>query len=384
MNKLFSILLSICAVFTLTSCSPASPISATDSPSEIATSTIADTTLSATPSNGQKSMAAVSVPTVTEVTTSETGVEIFRYVYQNMTLVAPEQEVADKVIVDFLNRIDQSLSPAQDIRQQALAAYNGAENWIPYLYTLTYSPTRIDQGVLSLYGTNIIYSGSSHPSYNCVSVNYDLITGNTLTLGSILVHENVLKSLEALVLAELSMLEEEKFLRADYKDTVNTRFAGNESYDEDWFFTPSGLCFYFPPYEIAPYSSGIIIIEIPYNKLTGIIADSFFPAEQNNISGDVIVQSLTDVDLTKFTQIGELILDNTGQTQLLLHTDSFLQYPRVKVKDTSTGESYIAFASQYLTPGDAIMLKTTPDDLENLTFLFEANGVTIELPITAN
>lgn len=381
MKRILAIVCTIFTIFSFNGCKPAALDTSTDVSTQASIISAEDTIQTEIPSNTKKPMVAVSVPTVTEVTTSDAGTEIFRYVYQNMALILPEQDVADKVIIDFLNRIDQSLSPADDIRQQALSAYNGQENWIPHLYALTYNPTRIDQGVLSLYGTSIVYSGSAHPSYDCVSVSYDLITGNVLTLGSILAHENVLSALETLVLEKLNTIEEEKFLRADYKDTIHTRFAGEESYDEDWFFTSSGLCFYFPPYEIAPYSSGIIVIEIAYQELTGILDDSFFPAEQDTVSNEVIVKALENVDLTEFSQIGELILNNAGDVQLLLYTNDSLQHPKIKVTDPSTGESYIAFASQSLLSGDAIMIKTTQDNLKNIAILFDDNGTTKQLPI---
>jgi len=262
--------------------------------------------------------------------------------------------------------------------------YTGPENWVPYLYTLTYSPTRIDQGVLSLYGTNIIYSGSAHPSYNCVSVNYDLITGNILTLGSILHHADALATLEGLVLDALDAISKEKQLRNDYTDTIHTRFAREESYDEDWFFSPSGLCFYFPPYEIAPYSSGIIVVEIPYDQLVGVISDAYFPAEHDATLGNILIQPLQEAEISKFTQIGELILTNNGGEKLLLSTDGFIQNPRITVATPTTGETYTAFASQYLTPGDAIMVETTAESLANLTLQYEENGETVSVPLVVH
>jgi hypothetical protein len=40
---------------------------------------------------------------------------------------------------------------------------------------------------------------------------------------------------------------------------------------EDFFLTPQGLGFQWDPYEIAPYSMGIIELVIPYSELTGIL-----------------------------------------------------------------------------------------------------------------
>jgi hypothetical protein len=42
---------------------------------------------------------------------------------------------------------------------------------------------------------------------------------------------------------------------------------------EDFFLAPQGLGFQWDPYEIAPYSMGIIEMVIPYSELTGMLTD---------------------------------------------------------------------------------------------------------------
>jgi hypothetical protein len=42
---------------------------------------------------------------------------------------------------------------------------------------------------------------------------------------------------------------------------------------EDFFLTPQGLGFQWDPYEIAPYTMGIIELVIPYDELTGMLTD---------------------------------------------------------------------------------------------------------------
>ncbi len=384
MKKVLAILFSFCLTFTLFGCrqQPGNLSSSTTEPSADANETVETTQTSVRPVD-RFPMVSVSVPIVTETATAGNGTEIFRYLYQNMTLAIPEQEVADKIIIDFLNRVDKSVAPADAVRQQAISSYQDAGNWTPYLYSLIYNPTRIDQSVLSLYGTNVSYSGYSHPTYDCVSANYNMITGHVLTLGSILTHADRLADLEKLLLTALDAIAEEKYLRDDYKATITHRFAGNESYDEAWFFTPSGLNFYFAPYEIAPYTSGIITVEIPYEKLTGILDDAFFPAEQDTASGVVTIQPMTDADLASFTQISELIL-NQGGKQLLLHTDGTVHNLRIIMEHPVTADSYTLFATPQLTLGDAVMIGVSQENIEHLYLFYEQNGSTVTLPLTEN
>ena len=329
----------------------------------------------------QQPMAAVSVPAVTETKAADDGTALFTYTYQSMSLTLPDAEVADKVIVDFLNRVDKTRDTADSILSSAQANYSGTSGWTPYLCHITYSPTRIDQGVLSLFGSNVTYTGASHPDRTCVSANYDLITGDILTLGSILTHVDAVEPLCQLVIEKLDALADEKYLRNGYQDTVYQRFAGEESYDEDWYFSDVGLCFYFAPYEIAPYSSGVIIAGIPYSELAGIIADAYFPAEQQAFSGTVEIQPFDSADLAQFTQITELILDNNGK-MLLMYTETAVQDLRITIADPSTGEIYTAFASQYLTPGDAIMVQASQEVLAAMQLTFQSGSDVITHPIT--
>ena len=56
--------------------------------------------------NAALPMITVSVPIYSEDVTAEDGTVIFRTITQNMRLVMQDPDVADRIIVDFLNRID--------------------------------------------------------------------------------------------------------------------------------------------------------------------------------------------------------------------------------------------------------------------------------------
>ncbi len=373
MKKQIALLLALTFFFTLTGCRSTPDASQTSSATE-------QTVQTGTLPVKQRPLVAVSIPAATVTETAQDGTVLFRYTSQHMQLIAPDSEVADKVILDFLNRIDKSNVSAEDLRQQAVEQFDSAKAWTPYAYRVIYNPTRVDRGILSLYGTELVFSGESHPNYNCLSVNYDLITGEPLTLGAILTHENALPSLKALLLSQLNAIKEEKYLREDYKSIVGRRFEGEESYDEDWFFTLTGLSFYFPPYEIAPYSSGTIIAEIPYEKLTGIIDDAFFPAEQEYADGAVTLTALKDTDLTQITQIAELTLDPEAENYLL-QTDHAVQNLQIHYTDPETGECYTPFAVEQLTDADAVKLEISQDTAKNLTVSYITKGETVTIPL---
>lgn len=321
----------------------------------------------------QRPLVAVSLPSTTETETNVSGTVIFKMSTQHMQLTMSDSDVAEKVVLDFLNRIDAFNANGEQIRQNAISEFqNDEERSIPYEYGIRFEPQRVDQGILSLFGTEITYLGGAHPSHHCVSVNYDLITGETLTLGSILTHENALPSLKALLLSQLNKLQDSLF--NDYKDTINKRFEGEESFDEDWFFTTTGLCFYFSPYEIAPYASGTIIAVIPYEELTGIIADEFFPAERELASGDVFVTTYDKAVLSDETEIAELILDPNGE-RYILQTDYGVQDIVVIYNNSRV------FAMQQLTKGDALRIQVDPEMAHQLTILYTTGNTPVGKPL---
>lgn len=295
----------------------------------------------------QEDMSAVALPMSVDTLTAEDGRTLYTGTSQSMSLVVPDPDVADKIIIDFLSRQDALRTAAESVKS-ASESNSGAT---PYFHNAIFEPKRIDHNVLSLSGSIVSWSGSSHPNYNCISANYDMITGDVLTLGSILTHKDKAADLCSLVIDGIGKIQKEHSIWDGYEDTIRQRFSGNVSYDEGWFFDHLGLSFSFPPYELAPYNSGIITVNVPYEKLVGIIEDAFFPVEHNSTSGAVEAALLSEANMDDFTQIAELVLDEDGQ-MILLYTDSAVYDVTLQVDNT-----YEALATASLTPGDAIMVQ---------------------------
>lgn len=332
-------------------------------------------------------MVAVSVPAVTEHALDQHENIVFTYTYQHMQLILQDPDVADRVIIDFLNRIDQTRNSAESIRDQALIQAESEGFQGPYLCEVLYEPMRIDQSVLSLFGTNASYSGGFHADQYCDCVNYDLITGDILTLGSILTHSDALQPLCDLVISQLDTMIDKYYLMDDYPRITRQRFNSEASYDEDWYFTQTGLCFYFEPYEIAPYSSGIIHVEIPYESLTGIISDAFFPPESELMVGTVYADLQSDIDVSGFQQIAEVNIDQGGE-RIILHTDGAVKNIRLESGIwNESGTQFIPektiFATASLMPGDAVMIETfIPDGLPVLRFIYYSNNEPVSVFIS--
>lgn len=396
MKKKIAIFLTLSLAVTLFGCSkpsapepqPSETAGATQTPTAPTTATTT-TTAPTAPENPTKpttptvtineTMVAVSVCATTQNTTTENGTVLFQRTKQKMNLVLHKPDVAQKIIIDFLTRVDSTDQAAAEIEGAAKSAYNSSSNRIPYFYRLTYNPTRIDQAVLSLYGDKVIYSGAAHPDHLRVAVSYDLTTGDALTLASIMNKDAKTEDFCKLVLEGLAGRAEGDYLYENYADVVKQRFSVDASQDEAWYFTATGLCFYFVPYEIAPYASGVINVEIPYTKLQSLVHGEYLPTERTPAAGNVTISSFEETDISKFSHIAELVM-NQGAPMYMVYSEGAVQ--DVQISYTDTAGMYTVFAANCLSAGDAIAVQADEATLKNLQLSYKSSGETNKIPLT--
>lgn len=327
MSKKRLIALALIAVFCLAGCQNSDL-------SEIPTET--DPEITQQPTQGtinnditpiHENMYNISLPITEEKSYSDDGTEIFTYSYQTIMPVLQDQDVADKLIMDFTNRIEQQRANANEVLANAKALYSNATEFVSVSYEIQYDVMRFDQGVLSLYGYILNTGDAAGSNQSRICANYDLVTGDILTIGSILYHIDKKDDMAQLV---INHLEEREDIRLfdEYRDTVLARFQRDESIDEDFYFSANGLCFYFEPYEIAARAYGTVTVEIPYNELTGIIGDGFFPPERIYSSGNLSVIPFADAELENYGEFVEYVA-KPESTKLLLTTDTVVQDIRV-------------------------------------------------------
>lgn len=389
MKKLLSILLALVIVFSLFACK-------SDPDNNETTENLVDSTGDSTqdtsddivvdlPDFKQMPMVSVSLPVTTEVSKADDGTVIFEYAHQSIILSLNDSNVAEDVILDFLSRVDKTQSYADSVLAQAQQDYAGAgisNSWIPYQYSISYKPMRIDGSVLSLFGADTSYSGSSHPDAHYSAANYNLVTGDVLTLSDILAKDITAKILTDATLEVLETQRDEYRLYTGFEGIVKDRFTKKFSTDQSWYFSNGGLCFYFAPYEIAPYTSGVVVAEIPYEKLTDILKADYFPAERQPALGNVLAEPMTAENLERFTQFSEITLQPNADT-FLLYTDHAVYNVTLQTAVMQAGvvnPMYTVFAATSLTPGDAVLVQDDPSlDTEFLILSYESDGIPIKM-----
>lgn len=326
----------------------------------------------------QQPMSAVSLPVVTESEIASDGTVIFTNTYQDIALTVPDPDVAEKVIVDFLNRVEKN-SDAKSVRDSAVRAYQDSpSSWSAFASKVIYKPMRIDLGILSLSGEALTYQGGAHAQYVTKTVTYDLLTGNVLKSSDIFTQSASSDSLTSLVLEALA--EQKSSLFEDYEATVTEKFGASAEQNADWYFSCTGLCYFFSPYEIGPFASGTVVAEIPYSKLTGILKDEYFPSEKESINGKISVQAFGTADLNKYTQTAEVILNESAE-KILIYTDTKVDDIRIDqmvpfYANPSYNEPCTIFATGALTPGDAILVHASKDTVLSISYTAAGKQVT--------
>lgn len=389
MKKAICLILCAVMLLSLAACSKAPKNeSTTGAPDTTAAPnlTAADTTVpeNTTPQAIQLPLSAIFMPTITEEVTADDGTTLFYTTYQDVSLTMPDTDNADKIIMDLLSKIDADHEIDSQLLTWAQTDYTGQADWIPYFSEITYSPVRMDEKVLSLYGMLVTYGGGVHSNYACLSANYDLATGNSLTLADILLDEAAANGLCDLIIVQLDSIKDEYYLYDGYERTVSERYGTvfDTTWEPTgaWYLSKEGLGIYFSPYDIAPYAAGTIEVTIPYADLAGILKPDFFPAElPASIAGTVAADLAQDVDLESFSQFAEALLDSDGE-RVVLHTDGLVTNLTLEIGQwTADGVAFIpkstVFTANTLTPGDAIMLYTMfSDTMPHIRLRYTSGG----------
>lgn len=301
-------------------------------------------------------MHAIALPTVRDRVQAEDGTVIFTRTYQNIQILLSGSETEASIQADLRSRMDSFLQDASAIERCAQEDYSSQEHWTPYYAQSHYTPTRIDQSVLSLYGIHQSYSGGSHPALVTGSINYDLTTGAVLTLGDILVEGWSGEKLADMICKVLEPKAEE--LYPNYDTVIKDRFDNNADSIQDWYLTEESLCFHFSPYDIAAPYAGIVTAQIPYKELDTMLKEQYLP-KSVTANGSVYAEVFTQTAAQRFSSIAEVTLDGQG-TPILLYPDATVTDLRIEVgEQTENGfvSSGTVFAADPMGLGNCIRLQ---------------------------
>lgn len=135
----------------------------------------------------------------------------------------------------------------------------------PYDAVLQYEVTLNACFRLSMFRDRYEYTGGAHGNTLRASDTWDTATGRALPLSSLFrpgTGWRIILFSQMLQQADEQAAQNPGVFFEDYR-TLMRQYFNPRSY----FLTPDGVSVYYQQYEIAPYSSGIVVFNIPYGDL---------------------------------------------------------------------------------------------------------------------
>ena len=391
MKRISRIILACMLLLTLTGCfdNPIQPLpTAPSAATQPNVTTSTQPTVQTDPTQIQEqepfpySFTAVSMPIYVDTHMAADGKAIFQYIYQTLELVSQDPEVSRQVILDYLNANDFSGSAAEEIYHAAQNAYTGQEEWQKYLYATRFDIPRIDQSILCLYGMSNYFDGAPQSGSVAHSMTFDLLHGQVLTLRQLLVPDFDSGRLCELIL-EGFQPEATEFFCTDYAYVIYDLFSTNIPIN-NWYLSDDGLCFYFNPGEIAPYSEDIPVSTVPYTALGGILQDAYFPPEIISYSGTPTLKKQDTSITPEFDSLAELILAEDAQYYCLQTAGTVTNLKLLSgywENDTIFVPEATIFAAQALTDHTALLISCTDDALDKICIQYTSSGEEYTKPI---
>lgn len=235
------------------------------------------------------------------------------------------------------------------------------------------SVTRCDTRVLSAVFDVSQDIGGIHADSTRTSRSYNADNGSLLTLADIAKNEEQLKTFIKNYVIGLAAGDDYKeggvsILFDDFESTINDLVDAGAN----WYFSDGGLVFYANPYDIAPYSRGVLLFEIPYSALEEFIDEGFMPVEYEGENGMLLADDGDKLDRSSLNILGTVTVDEEGQSVVLSAEETLYN-----VKIYTSGR--MLWQRNYLTTGEGVEVKSfIPDAQPSIAVSYElADGTEI-------
>ncbi len=193
------------------------------------------------------------------------------YTYPVVT-ISDNEAAALKINEDITKETESYESSTRDILELAQSDYTNSlktpdYTFIAYDSTMNIQLERANGNILSFSKSFSDYTGGAHGNHGVFGINYDLVTGERLTLENLSedpakFHSKVLDYLLNLAKGD----SYEGRLNENYENDLEDMLLATDK----WYFSKSGLTFFANPYELGCYAAGIIRFVIPYEDLNDL------------------------------------------------------------------------------------------------------------------
>lgn len=189
-------------------------------------------------------------------------------VYAELRYVVPSADEAHGALNDALQN-----SFSSELYEDIRSSFREMADWTNETGELLYERSttvdvRCDEAVVSLLSSGESYTGGAHGYAWSAGKTFDPQTGEELSLSDVLKAPELLPA----ILSEklLASYDAESFF-----DSPELLLAEYEIDAYSWVLTEDGIDFYFNPYEIGPYASGIFAVSVGYEEQPDLFIDRY-------------------------------------------------------------------------------------------------------------
>lgn len=302
---------------------------------------------------------------------SDDGTTYYRQSLGTATVSSKDERAAERINSSLAELYVRFGADAEYTRRVAEDQPDGEQ--IALSYYCAPSVTRCDTRVLSAVFDVSQDIGGIHADSTRTSRSYNADNGSLLTLADIAKNEEQLKTFIKNYVIGLAAGDDYKeggvsILFDDFESTINDLVDAGAN----WYFSDGGLVFYANPYDIAPYSRGVLLFEIPYSALAEFIDESFMPVEYEGDNGMLLADDGDKLDRSSLNILGTVTVDEDGQSVVLSAEETVYN-----VKIYTSGR--MLWQRNYLTTGEGVEVKSfIPDAQPSIAVSYElADGTEI-------
>lgn len=302
---------------------------------------------------------------------SDDGTTYYRQSLGTATVSSKDERAAERINSSLAELYVRFGADAEYTQRVAEDQTDGEQ--IALSYYCAPSVTRCDTRVLSAVFDVSQDIGGIHADSTRTSRSYNADNGSLLTLADIAKNEEQLKTFIKNYVIGLAAGDDYKeggvsILFDDFESTINDLV----DVGANWYFSDGGLVFYANPYDIAPYSRGVLLFEIPYSALEEFIDEGFMPVEYEGENGMLLADDGDKLDRSSLNILGTVTVDEDGQSVVLSAEETVYN-----VKIYTSGR--MLWQRNYLTTGEGVEVKSfIPDAQPSIAVSYElADGTEI-------
>lgn len=302
---------------------------------------------------------------------SDDGTTYYRQSLGTATVRSKDERAAERINSSLAELYVRFGADAEYTRRVAEDQTDGEQ--IALSYYCAPSVTRCDTRVLSAVFDVSQDIGGIHADSTRTSRSYNADNGSLLTLADIAKNEEQIKTFIKNYVIGLAAGDDYKeggvsILFDDFESTIKDLVDAGAN----WYFSDGGLVFYANPYDIAPYSRGVLLFEIPYSALEEFIDEGFMPVEYEGENGMLLADDGDKLDRSSLNILGTVTVDEDGQSVVLSAEETVYN-----VKIYTSGR--MLWQRNYLTTGEGVEVKSfIPDAQPSIAVSYElADGTEI-------